>query len=68
MLRRLYTTGVVILIGIGIFQAPNDPRTVALWNYVTAREHSPAEFLIIGTFVLVLIDRLDKMVEAWGKS
>ena len=67
-LRKLYTTAIVGFVVYLAIRVVNDPQTTELWNYITAPQHSPLEYLVIATFVLVLLDRLEKMLAAWGAA
>lgn len=42
-----------------------DSGTAEMWNYLTQTRHTPIEYLVMGTFFLVLLDRLEKVVDAW---
>lgn len=65
MLRKIYTTATIMLLWFLAFRLMADPRAVGLWDYVWNPQHSPIEYLVIGTFLLVLPDRLEKLIDAW---
>ena len=62
MWRKVYWFGVVAGTAMLVGMAWNDPKRSTVWAYVTAPQHGPVEYLIIWTFVLVLLNAVGNML------
>jgi hypothetical protein len=65
MFKRVYHGGILILALIAGIAAWNDPRTQELWAYLSSGHHAPIEVLIICTFFLAFLDRVEKLTTSW---
>lgn len=55
----------IAVVGFIAFEALSDPQAIAIWKYVIAPTHSPAGWLLLATFALVALDRLERMLASW---
>lgn len=64
-LRRIFNTAIVVLCVFAAFKFISDPQVAAVWSYLQSPQHSPVEWLLIAIFVLVVLDRLERMAASW---